>query len=237
MTEHSHLEPNSHLSALMDGEVDEFELRRTLDRVGQDSALRDKWRRYHLAASALRKEPAAWQQDLSGRIAEALATEPAPRNRVLAGVLGRTAVAASVALLTIAGVRFWLPFSAVQVDAVADAAVEQPAAQRLAMGQPVAAGLATEQPGTEQPALAVGHRPMAQPPFGVQLPLIQTVAATNSMALPKQSSGSAAPTLSPAEEERVRRYVEERMVRHADVAARREGLLPLVRVPRPQEER
>ena len=58
MTEHSHLEPNSHLSALMDGEVDEFELRRTLDRVGQDSALRDKWRRYHLAASALRKEPA-----------------------------------------------------------------------------------------------------------------------------------------------------------------------------------
>lgn len=210
MTEDNHLEAKSHLSAVMDGEADAFELRRTLDRVGQDPELRAKWHRYQLAASAMRGEPATWRSDLSGRIAEAVAAEPVPRGRMLTGVLGRTAVAASVAVLTIAGVRLWLPFNVMQSEAVADAAVEQPAAV------------------TAYPA---------QPPFGVQLPLIQTVAATNGQVQPVQSAALAVPAISPAEEQRVRRYVQERMIRHADVAARRDGLLPLVRVPRAQEQR
>ncbi len=44
------------LSALMDGEVNDFEFRRTLDRVAEDPELAQKWRRYQVASSALRRE-------------------------------------------------------------------------------------------------------------------------------------------------------------------------------------
>src|SRR5690606_15834673 len=105
MSDDIQVDPQSKLSALMDGEVDEFELRRTLDLIDQDPALRGKWRRYQLAASALRGESLSWRDDLSERIAQAVASEPAPRRPVLVGILGRAAVAASVAVLTVAAVR------------------------------------------------------------------------------------------------------------------------------------
>jgi sigma-E factor negative regulatory protein RseA len=44
------------LSAVMDGEADEFEMRRTLDEMSNDPALRGVWERYHLVGSLLRGE-------------------------------------------------------------------------------------------------------------------------------------------------------------------------------------
>jgi len=44
------------LSAVMDGEADQFEIRRVLDEAAQDSALRGVWERYHLARSVMRGE-------------------------------------------------------------------------------------------------------------------------------------------------------------------------------------
>lgn len=198
----------SRLSALMDGEVDDFELRRAIDVIGEDAELRDKWRRYHVAASALRSEPGQWQVDLSAQISAAVAAEPVPRRRLLTGALGRAAVAASVAALTIAGARYWLP---------GDSA-EQPIASRAG------------QTGLESP-----YRPVAQRAIGSQMPAVRAVAATGQAPpVPLQHQEIVAP-LSAAQELRVWRYVDERMLDHADATSSHQGLLPVVRVPRAEE--
>lgn len=44
------------LSAVMDGEADEFEIRRVLDEAATDAALRGVWERYHLVSNVLRGE-------------------------------------------------------------------------------------------------------------------------------------------------------------------------------------
>ena len=44
------------LSAVIDGEADEFELRRVLDEVGKDAGLQQSWDRYHLIGAAMRRE-------------------------------------------------------------------------------------------------------------------------------------------------------------------------------------
>jgi sigma-E factor negative regulatory protein RseA len=44
------------LSAVMDGEADEFEIRRVLNEAAEDSELRGVWKRYHLVGSVMRGE-------------------------------------------------------------------------------------------------------------------------------------------------------------------------------------
>lgn len=44
------------LSALMDGEADELEVRRILNQLDGDEALRDSWKNYHLMGSLMRDE-------------------------------------------------------------------------------------------------------------------------------------------------------------------------------------
>lgn len=44
------------LSALMDGEADELEIRRVLNQLDQDDELRDNWKNYHLMGSLMRDE-------------------------------------------------------------------------------------------------------------------------------------------------------------------------------------
>ncbi len=63
------------------------------------------------------------------------------------------------------------------------------------------------------------------------------VAATDAVVLPIEGQETVAPPLSAAQEAQLRRYVEERMLRHADAAAGNEGLLPVARLPRRVEER
>ena len=49
-------EANESISALLDGEVSDFELRRTLEQVGQDPQLGQQWHRYQVVRSALKRE-------------------------------------------------------------------------------------------------------------------------------------------------------------------------------------
>lgn len=65
---------NESLSALMDGEADELEIRRLLNPESQQ-ALFDKWHNYQLIGSILREEPATLI-DLSKGIRQALDGEP-----------------------------------------------------------------------------------------------------------------------------------------------------------------
>lgn len=44
------------LSALMDGEADELEIRRVLNQLDKDDELRDNWKNYHLMGSLMRDE-------------------------------------------------------------------------------------------------------------------------------------------------------------------------------------
>lgn len=110
------------LSALMDGEVSELELRRVLNSIEQDQELCRKWSRYQLASAVLRRQTegnaGSWMSvDLSARVQDAIAQEPvlsAPQTQKhrAAAFLGRpfanVAVAASVSAAVILG---WQNFS------------------------------------------------------------------------------------------------------------------------------
>ncbi len=167
------------LSALMDNEADELELRRLLNELEEDERLCESWSRYHLVRASIRNElPSDFVDiDISGRINKTLESEPAltmgddlsktlpneqsASNKIrkvwlkpLAGV----AVAASVALVTVIGIRNFEsesfiapPIDALsEVDSSAVAVVRQPRTDSLVKvsgsstgGQPIpVAGLA-----------------------------------------------------------------------------------------------
>src|SRR5690606_19076445 len=90
------------ISALMDDEAEQLEVRRVLHASEQDPDVRRSWERYQLARSVMHKEPWNTGIDLSAGIAAALADEPqlAVKARTSSRWkthLGRVAVAASVA--------------------------------------------------------------------------------------------------------------------------------------------
>ena len=110
------------LSAVIDGEADEFELRRVLDETGKDTALAASWERYHLIGAAMRRERVQdsvlmreriWAEvraDDEGRGADVAAVpEPGARRGKVPGLSRWTgvAVAATVALAVVIG--FSLP--------------------------------------------------------------------------------------------------------------------------------
>lgn len=114
---------NEALSATLDGQASEWELRQVLGRL-DDPSLRAKAQRYQLAGDALRRDVNAFAAvDLSQSISAALADDPplgqsaAPSRSSLlswtgrflerrAGQLGRVAIAASVVLAVVLGGRY-----------------------------------------------------------------------------------------------------------------------------------
>ena len=66
------------LSAMMDSEVQEFELRRVVELTTEDQELKDKWLRYHLAQDVMKGQSVhvASGIDLVGRVSAALESEP-----------------------------------------------------------------------------------------------------------------------------------------------------------------
>ena len=106
---------HENLSAFMDGELSNSD---TIEAVKNDTALQEKWRRYHLIRSGLRKEASvAPMLDLTAQIAAQIEQEPtvmAPKRSwaslpVVGSVIpfakqtGQFAVAASVAAAVILG--------------------------------------------------------------------------------------------------------------------------------------
>ncbi|WP_304639324.1 sigma-E factor negative regulatory protein [Pseudomonas sp.] len=140
------------LSALMDDEAGELEIRRVLQATEQDPALRSTWDRYQVARSVMHKEPWQGKIDLSAGIAAALADEPAPVAKTpVAQVsalwqnMGKLAVAASVTVAVLVGVKM------VNQDAGPGEPVmaERPAVEQAApvAAAPSAAPVATPQQG------------------------------------------------------------------------------------------
>jgi len=96
------------LSAVMDNEADELELHRVLAASG-DAELRSTWSRYQIARAVMHKELLEPRLDIAAAVAAALADEAPPAKTVRSSWrgLGRLAVAASVTLAVLAGVRLY----------------------------------------------------------------------------------------------------------------------------------
>ena len=120
------------LSAVMDNEADELELRRVLAACGEDAELRATWSRYQLAHAVMHREPAMPGLDIASAVSAALADEAAPaaRSRNPWRNVGRLAVAASVTLAVLAGVRLYH-----QGDSVANGLAQQGATPQIALPQ------------------------------------------------------------------------------------------------------
>ena len=117
---------NESLSATLDGQASELEMRRVLDRLGSDDDLRDTARRYQMTGDVMRRESNQFMNvDLSASIRERIeqeeVTHQKPEQTTVKPVgklgnvaslldnwwssLGRVAVAASVAFAVVVGVR------------------------------------------------------------------------------------------------------------------------------------
>jgi len=96
------------LSAVMDNEADELELRRVLNAL-DDAETRATWSRYQIARAVMHKELLDPRLDLASAVSAALAGEevPAKSTRGPWRTIGRLAVAASVTLAVLVGVRLY----------------------------------------------------------------------------------------------------------------------------------
>lgn len=121
------------LSALVDGEASELELRRILKDLEVNDELAASWSRYHTVRAVLRKEPCSeWSQlDISARIMDAIEDEPAlsqpaaPKKKAswLATWIGQSAIAAGVAA---AVVMAWQPWQQIEAPAQMAATTASP---------------------------------------------------------------------------------------------------------------
>lgn len=105
------------LSALLDNEADELELRRVLN-ASESPEVRETWSRYQIARAAMHNELHTAQIDLSAGIMAAINAEPVPlveqqetleqpKKSANSTWITRVAVAASVTLAVLGGVRFY----------------------------------------------------------------------------------------------------------------------------------
>lgn len=101
------------LSAVMDNEADELELRRVLA-ASDDPQIRATWSRYQMVRAAMHKELLEPRLDIAAAVSAALADEPelviaaAPKTaRKSWRRFGRLAVAATVTVAVLAGVRLY----------------------------------------------------------------------------------------------------------------------------------
>ncbi|WP_166358595.1 RseA family anti-sigma factor [Pseudomonas akapageensis] len=129
------------LSAVMDNEADELELRRVLSAV-DDSETRATWSRYQVARAAMHKELLLPQLDIAAAVSAALADEAAPvkASRGPWRSLGRLAVAASVTVAVLAGVRLYNQDEISGVQLAAQQSAQQGVAVPQVQGPAVLAG-------------------------------------------------------------------------------------------------
>ncbi len=149
------------LSALMDGEASELEVRRVLGNIEKDQALCQKWSRYQLVSSVLKGETHGQAQqwgaiDVSTRVFTALEAEPlhqvgATKKRFSAGLVkpfANVAVAASVSAAVILG---WQTFQGAAVNVAGPVAVNSGSV--AGGGLPVAGNGFMQVSQTSSPAL------------------------------------------------------------------------------------
>ncbi|QTF94173.1 RseA family anti-sigma factor [Halomonas sp. BM-2019] len=214
------------LSALMDNEGDELELRRLLRTLDDSPDAADAWRRYHLMRSLMRREPDIdVTTDLSAGIMARLKDEEAPvlepgvdasaprRSLPLARSAG---IAAAVSLMVITGVQFY---------GGGDSPSAEPGMAGGSSAQPAPAGLSGAEGGVSRPSL-------------VDLPLFQLPQGGGQGLMTVGAGGEAPPMfMAPGQrqsllaDEEQARLLQSYLDRHAEGAAYRSGdaWMPLLR--------
>lgn len=139
------------LSAVMDNEADQLELRRVLNAV-DDAETRATWSRYQVARAAMHKELLLPNLDIASAVSAALADEavPAKAKQGPWRTVSRVAVAASVTLAVLAGVRLY------NQDDITGA--------QLAAQQPFQQGVTV--PQAQGPAVLAGYSESSDQPTG-----------------------------------------------------------------------
>lgn len=218
MTQHSNETLHESLSALVDGEASELEIRRLL-KSGDEPEVRDRWHRYQLAGALMRREVGdRAPEGFADRVSAALDEQPALRSgRHWWQRAGQMAVAASVAGAVLVGIQQY-PGSTTG-NPVADSAGEESAGQA---SQPAAlpAGYHAPSLPSARPASAEsGYNTLRRPSREVRF-------------VPIRAEDSQVPA------EEVRAYFDHLMRAHSDHAARNsnQGVLPFARVSSEDEE-
>lgn len=210
---------NESLSALMDGEVSELELQRLLKASSASTEMGQRWSRYQLVASALRREQVApVDSGLAANISAAIEREE-PLSRPVGTVESAGQLTRS---------RWWRPLSRGAVAAtVAFAAV-------LGVQQ-----LSQPQPGNSD-MLAEAERPVQQPVqsspqpsgFYVPAPSTRSVSTGAPRLVPDRQpgvAGQAAAKQVPTPE--LMRHLNRVMIKHSEQAAHvgNQGMVPFAR--------
>ena len=112
------LEP---ISAMMDGEIEELELRRTINNTANAPDLSEKWRRYHMAQDVMQGRSVNIDQkiDLVSRVSAALEAEPSYNSTTIAKAEQKEADQTPVA----ANDPWWKPMASMAVAASVTAVV------------------------------------------------------------------------------------------------------------------
>ncbi|MDE1196535.1 MAG: anti sigma-E factor RseA C-terminal domain-containing protein [Pseudomonas sp.] len=157
------------LSAVMDNEADELELRRVLNAI-DDADTRATWSRYQIARAAMHKELLMPHLDISAAVSAAIADEVSPlkAGRGPWRTLGRLAVAASVTVAVLAGVRLY------NQDEIAGAQLAQQSAQPANVAMPQVKG----------PAVLAGYTESDQAPGPMASGVMQNQAGWHDQRLP-----------------------------------------------------
>jgi len=156
------------LSAVMDNEADELELRRVLSAI-EDADTRATWSRYQIARAAMHKELVMPHLDISAAVAAGIADEVSPlkAGRGPWRTLGRLAVAASVTVAVLAGVRMY------NQDEIAGAQLAQ-------QSQPSNVAM----PQAKGPAVLAGYTEGEQSPGPMASGVLQNQAGWHDQRLP-----------------------------------------------------
>lgn len=144
------------LSALLDNEADDLELRRVLKACEQDTQLLETWERYSLVQSVLHESAIPVSPSLSQRIAAQIETEATPETKTPTldssnwqQGMAKFAIAASVAVVFMFAVQSNLSSNPESVSAPAIAQGTQVDVQELAgpqaINQPATTLLASEE--------------------------------------------------------------------------------------------
>ncbi len=213
------------LSALMDGEASELELRRLLQN-GETQEVRDTWSRYQLASQIMHSETSSYQGiDLSKGIAEMIAEEPAietaandPKPSRFGAVIsnfGKAAIAASVAVVAVFVVDNYQQDELVQENLANNAVA----------------------PVVEAPAADTANLPIGYGTSGLNARTVSTDSqqqesqrrnAQPVIFIPRTESEVANPA--------VEEFLQQLMAEHANTGVVAEGNIPFERVPRVELE-
>lgn len=126
------------LSALVDGELTEYEAVGMLDRLNHDVELKQVWERYHLVSDVMRNNlPRITSADLVGQVRQSLDAEPVailPMRRRWIGLkpVAGLALAASIAVVAVLAFRGHLGVEEPDGETIARSAEVQTAPTELA---------------------------------------------------------------------------------------------------------